>query len=266
MRRRYIYALALLTLMSGCNRVGDGYDGEVNHGGFLIEFASGSNNNGDNEDINYDDSSESTADNESNSEDISDSLTEDVSSDEADNESDMTNEDLENDGDLETNGDNEDSGSDTDYAQGDYEEDELMTEVGDVTYDVYHNENFGYALIYPETFYESDASGSGDGVTLSDDNGSTLRMWGAYNAAGSTGSEALDQYIASSSNVAYSSAQDNYWCYTCRTDEGKIEYRAGYIDSDYEAGFELIYDEGLQENYGEAVNAMMDHLLNGNVF
>lgn len=263
MRRRYIYALALLTLMSGCSRVGDGYDGEVNHGGFLIEFASGSNNNGDNEDINYDENSESTADDEGDSEDISDSSAEDVSDDEADNESDMDDEDLENDEDLE---DNEDSGSDTDYAQGDYEEDELMTEVGDVTYDVYHNENFGYALIYPETFYESDASGSGDGVTLSDDNGSTLRMWGAYNAAGSTGSEALDQYIASSSNVAYSSAQDNYWCYTCRTDEGKIEYRAGYIDSDYEAGFELIYDEGLQENYGEAVNAMMDHLLNGNVF
>ena len=255
MRRRYIYALALLTMLSGCNRAGDDYDEIVNQGGFLIEFASNSDNE-DNEDNDYEEDSTSE-DSENN--DMSDELDEDNEEEESDSE-DSDEDELED-----SDEDSEDT-EDTDYASGDYEEDELMTEVGDTVYDIYHNENFGYALIYPDTFTQSDESGSGDGVTMSDDNGSTLRMWGAYNAAGSTGSEALDQYIASSSNVAYSSAQDNYWCYTCRTDEGKIEYRAGYIDSDYEAGFELIYDEGLQENYGEAVNAMMEHLLNGNVF
>lgn len=255
MRRRYIYALALLTMLSGCNRAGDDYDEIVNQGGFLIEFASNSDNE-DNEDNDYEEDSTSE---DSENDDMSDELDEDNEEEESDSE-DSDEDELED-----SDEDSEDT-EDTDYASGDYEEDELMTEVGDTVYDIYHNENFGYALIYPDTFTQSDESGSGDGVTMSDDNGSTLRMWGAYNAAGSTGSEALDQYIASSSNVAYSSAQDNYWCYTCRTDEGKIEYRAGYIDSDYEAGFELIYDEGLQENYGEAVNAMMEHLLNGNVF
>lgn len=255
MRRRYIYALALLTMLSGCNRAGDDYDEIANQGGFLIEFASNSDNE-DNEDNDYEEDSTSE-DSENN--DMSDELDEDNEEKESDSE-DSDEDELED-----SDEDSEDTGN-IDYASGDYEEDELMTEVGDTVYDIYHNENFGYALIYPDTFTQSDESGSGDGVTMSDDNGSTLRMWGAYNAAGSTGSEALDQYIASSSNVAYSSAQDNYWCYTCRTDEGKIEYRAGYIDSDYEAGFELIYDEGLQENYGEAVNAMMEHLLNGNVF
>lgn len=255
MRRRYIYALALLTMLSGCNRAGDDYDEIVNQGGFLIEFASNSDNE-DNEDNDYEEDSTSE---DSENDDMSDELDEDNEEEESDSE-DSDEDELED-----SDEDSEDTGN-IDYASGDYEEDELMTEVGDTVYDIYHNENFGYALIYPDTFTQSDESGSGDGVTMSDDNGSTLRMWGAYNAAGSTGSEALDQYIASSSNVAYSSAQDNYWCYTCRTDEGKIEYRAGYIDSDYEAGFELIYDEGLQENYGEAVNAMMEHLLNGNVF
>ena len=255
MRRRYIYALALLTMLSGCNRAGDDYDEIVNQGGFLIEFASNSDNE-DNEDNDYEEDSTSE---DSENDDMSDELDEDNEEEESDSE-DSDEDELED-----SDEDSEDTGN-IDYASGDYEEDELMTEVGDTVYDIYHNENFGYALIYPDTFTQSDESGSGDGVTMSDDNGSTLRMWGAYNAAGSTGSEALDQYIASSSNVAYSSAQDNYWCYTCRTDDGKIEYRAGYIDSDYEAGFELIYDEGLQENYGEAVNAMMEHLLNGNVF
>lgn len=255
MRRRYIYALALLTMLSGCNRAGDDYDEIANQGGFLIEFASNSDNE-DNEDNDYEEDSTSE---DSENDDMSDELDEDNEEKESDSE-DSDEDELED-----SDEDSEDTGN-IDYASGDYEEDELMTEVGDTVYDIYHNENFGYALIYPDTFTQSDESGSGDGVTMSDDNGSTLRMWGAYNAAGSTGSEALDQYIASSSNVAYSSAQDNYWCYTCRTDEGKIEYRAGYIDSDYEAGFELIYDEGLQENYGEAVNAMMEHLLNGNVF
>ncbi|MBU5470199.1 hypothetical protein KQI85_07430 [Falcatimonas sp. MSJ-15] len=259
MRRRYIYALALLTMLSGCNRAGDDYDEIVNQGGFLIEFASNSDNE-DNEDNDYEEDSTSE---DSENDDMSDELN-DEDNEEKESDSEDSDEDELEDSD-EDNEDTEDTGN-IDYASGDYEEDELMTEVGDTVYDIYHNENFGYALIYPDTFTQSDESGSGDGVTMSDDNGSTLRMWGAYNAAGSTGSEALDQYIASSSNVAYSSAQDNYWCYTCRTDEGKIEYRAGYIDSDYEAGFELIYDEGLQENYGEAVNAMMEHLLNGNVF
>lgn len=256
MRRRYIYALALLTMLSGCNRAGDDYDEIVNQGGFLIEFASNSDNE-DNEDNDYEEDSTSE-DSENN--DMSDEL------DDEDNEEEESDSEDSDEDELEDSDEDSEDTEDTDYASGDYEEDELMTEVGDTVYDIYHNENFGYALIYPDTFTQSDESGSGDGVTMSDDNGSTLRMWGAYNAAGSTGSEALDQYIASSSNVAYSSAQDNYWCYTCRTDEGKIEYRAGYIDSDYEAGFELIYDEGLQENYGEAVNAMMEHLLNGNVF
>ena len=241
MRRRYIYALALLTMLSGCNRAGDDYDEIANQGGFLIEFASNSDNE-DNEDNDYEEDSTSE-DSENN--DMSDEL-----NDEDNEEKESDSEDSDEDELEDSDEDSEDTGN-IDYAS---------------VYDIYHNENFGYALIYPDTFTQSDESGSGDGVTMSDDNGSTLRMWGAYNAAGSTGSEALDQYIASSSNVAYSSAQDNYWCYTCRTDEGKIEYRAGYIDSDYEAGFELIYDEGLQENYGEAVNAMMEHLLNGNVF
>ena len=118
MRRRYIYALALLTMLSGCNRAGDDYDEIANQGGFLIEFASNSDNE-DNEDNDYEEDSTSE---DSENDDMSDELDEDNEEKESDSEDSDEDELEDSDEDSE---DTEDTGN-IDYASGDYEEDELL--------------------------------------------------------------------------------------------------------------------------------------------
>lgn len=234
MRKGHIGILLALAFLSGCNNKDNGNELELDRqDGMFTYFA------------NDDMSDEGEADiYDSDSAGVNDAL-------------DEVYDELEND----SKSDNEDE-----KYNNWFDEDEQTTLVSEVEYNVYYNEEMSYAFIYPTNFDVVDDSCNGMGVTFEDDNEAVLDIFGAYNVSGMDTENMLLQYTDMFDDIEYSFAGDNYWCYSRTTQDDTIQYSAGYIDMDYEVSFMLEYSKDNKDEYADTINALMEHLLNGNIF
>lgn len=258
MRKRYICMLLTLLLVPACNHKNNGNELEVsNKDGMFTYFADGEeSSNGEDASEELDISSESISDENYSEDSIDDEI--DMEDTDGDYEEDVIEDDKE---DIIEDYENDSVGYDTWI-----DEEEQTTMVSEIEYNMYHNLEFAYAFVYPTSFYMTSEADNGEGAIFEDDNMATLNITGSYNNEETDSATILARYTDTFDDVEYSFAGDNYWCYTRMTDDGTIQYCAGYVDTEYEVSFTLEYEEDRQEEYGDVINALMEHLLNGNVF
>lgn len=260
MRKGHIGILLALAFLSGCNNKDNGNELELDRqDGMFTYFANDDVSDEGEADI-YD--SDSAGENDALDDDSDEDYDRlgDDDSDEAydglgDDYVDEVYDELENDSKSE----------DEEYSNW-FDEDEQTTLVSEVEYNVYYNEEMSYAFIYPTNFDVVDDSCNGMGVTFEDDNEAVLDIFGAYNVSGMDTENMLLQYTDMFDDIEYSFAGDNYWCYSRTTQDDTIQYSAGYIDMDYEVSFMLEYSKDNKDEYSDTINALMEHLLNGNIF
>lgn len=270
MRKGHIGILLALAFLSGCNNKDNGNELELDRqDGMFTYFA---NDNVSEADIYDSDSADVNDALDDDSDEVYDGLDDDsdedydrLGDDDSDEDYDGLGDDYVDEVYDELENDSKSDNVDEEYNNW-FDEDEQTTLVSEVEYNVYYNEEMSYAFIYPTNFDVVDDSCNGMGVIFEDDNEAVLDIFGAYNVSGMDTENMLLQYTDMFDDIEYSFAGDNYWCYSRTTQDDTIQYSAGYIDMDYEVSFMLEYSKDNKDEYADTINALMEHLLNGNVF
>lgn len=135
----------------------------------------------------------------------------------------------------------------------------------DEEYAIYANAKWGYRVLIPNSFLESeDDSDTGDGVWFGNNNGE-LYVFGYANIDAYTPKDLEEDYY-SIYDVTYCHTGDNYCCVSYVDydgDQPMIDYEACKIDKDSNSiyGFHIHYPETDKELYDDVIQDMLDYLI-----
>ena len=135
----------------------------------------------------------------------------------------------------------------------------------DEEYAIYANAKWGYRVLIPNSFLESeDDSDTGDGVWFGNNNGE-LYVFGYANIDAYTPKDLEEDYY-SIYDVTYCHTGDSYCCVSYVDydgDQPMIDYEACKIDKDSNSiyGFHIHYPETDKELYDDVIQDMLDYLI-----